>query len=58
LTLEAEFESMFRAYQPAITGYLCNLVGDAERGQDLAQETFLQAYLALVRGTWVEHPRA
>jgi RNA polymerase sigma-70 factor (ECF subfamily) len=58
LTLEGEFEALFQAHQREITGYLCKLLGDAERGQELAQETFLRAYRALARGTQVEHPRA
>ena len=58
MTLAAEFEALFHAHQRAITGYLCNLLGDAERGQELTQETFLRAYRALARGTKVEHPRA
>ncbi len=53
-----EFETLFAAYQHAITSYLSNLLGDAEQGQELAQETFLRAYRALARGTKVEHPKA
>lgn len=57
MTLDEEFEALFNTYQPAITAYLCHLVGDTERGQELAQETFMRAYRALARGTRVEHPR-
>jgi len=58
LTLDAEFEALFRAYQQPITAYLTHLLGDAERGAELAQETFLRAYRALARGVRVEHPKA
>lgn len=58
MTLDAEFEALFHEYQRAITAYLTNLLGDAGRGQELAQETFLRAYRSLARGVRVEHPRA
>lgn len=58
MSLEAEFEALFRIYQQPITAYLINLLGDAERGEELAQETFLRAYRALASGTRVEYTRA
>lgn len=58
LTLEEKFEALFSTYRHTITAYLSNLLGDTERGQELAQETFLRAYRALARGVEVEHPRA
>ncbi len=58
MTLDAEFEALFRAYQQPITAYLSRLLGDAERCAELAQETFLRAYRALARGVQVEHPKA
>ena len=36
MTLHSEFEALLHSYQPAITAYLCNLLGDEERGQELA----------------------
>jgi RNA polymerase sigma-70 factor (ECF subfamily) len=58
VTLHSEFETLLHSYQHSITAYLCNLLGDEERGQELAQETFLRAYRALARGLRVDHPRA
>jgi RNA polymerase sigma-70 factor (ECF subfamily) len=58
VTLHGGFEALLRAYQQPITAYLCNLLGDEERGQELAQETFLRAYRALARGLRVDHPKA
>jgi RNA polymerase sigma-70 factor, ECF subfamily len=53
-----EFETLFYAYQQPITSYLVNLVGDLERAEELAQETFLRLYRALEQGTRLEHPKA
>jgi RNA polymerase sigma-70 factor (ECF subfamily) len=58
LTTDAEFEALFHAHQQPITAYLVHLLGDAERGEELAQETFLRAYRELVRGVRLEHPKA
>ena len=58
MTHDAEFKALFRAYQQPITAYLTHLLGDTERGAELAQETFLRAYRALTRGVRVEHPKA
>ncbi|HEX5505411.1 MAG TPA: RNA polymerase sigma factor [Thermomicrobiales bacterium] len=46
---EAVFTRLFDAYHGAITGYLYHLVGDRDLADDLAQETFLNAYRALGR---------
>jgi RNA polymerase sigma-70 factor (ECF subfamily) len=46
---QAHFEALYAAYQPPILNYLCRLVGDADRAQELCQETFTRAYRA--RGT-------
>ena len=58
MTLHSEFEALLHSYQQPITTYLCNLLGDEERGQELAQETFLRAYRALARGLRVDHSKA
>ena len=58
MTLHSEFETLLHSYQQPITAYLCQLLGDEERGQELAQETFLRAYRALARGQKVDHPKA
>jgi RNA polymerase sigma-70 factor (ECF subfamily) len=58
LGLDAEFETLFHAYQQPIATYLSHLLGDAERGEELAQEAFLRAYRAMIKGTEVEHPKA
>ena len=58
MTLHSEFETLLHSYQQPITAYLCNLLGDEERGKELAQETFLRAYYALARGLKVGHPKA
>jgi RNA polymerase sigma-70 factor (ECF subfamily) len=58
LDVDAEFETLFHTYQQPITTYLSHLLGDEERGEELAQEAFLRAYRAMVRGTEVAHPRA
>jgi hypothetical protein len=41
-----------------ITTYLSHLLGDAERGEELAHETFLRTYRAMVKGVAVEHLKA
>ena len=58
MTLHSEFETLLHSYQQPITAYLCNLLGDGERGKELAQETFLRAYRALARGLRVDHSKA
>jgi len=55
---DQEFEALFRAYQQPITAYLIHLLGSAEQGQELAQDTFLRAYSALARGVQVQYPTA
>jgi RNA polymerase sigma-70 factor (ECF subfamily) len=58
LDLDAEFEALFHAYQQPITAYLSHLLGDAERAEELAQEAFLRAYRAMVKGIEVEQHKA
>jgi len=41
-----------------ICRYLARLTGDPHRAEDLAQETFVRAYLALERGAQWANPRA
>jgi len=45
----AHLEALYAAYQQPILNYLCRLVGDADRAEELCQETFTRAYRA--RGT-------
>lgn len=52
------FDTLFRQYEEPICSYLARLTGDPARGQELAQETFLRAYRALVRGERWDAPRA
>lgn len=41
------FDSLVRAYQAPLWRFLRHLLGDAHLAEDVAQETFLRAYLAL-----------
>jgi len=41
------FEELFRTHGQEILSYLCRLVGDWGRGEELAQDTFVKAYRAL-----------
>jgi RNA polymerase sigma-70 factor (ECF subfamily) len=45
----AAFVSLFDQYHGPITGYLFRLTGDRDAADDLAQETFLQAFRAMDR---------
>jgi RNA polymerase sigma factor (sigma-70 family) len=45
----AAFGELVRRYQSAVRRFLRHLAGDAAAADDLAQETFLQAYRGLVR---------
>lgn len=38
------FETIFRRYEPQLTGFLWRMTGDMETAQDLCQETFLRAW--------------
>jgi len=58
MTPDGEFEALFHAYQQPITTYLSHVTGNTEQAEDLAQDTFLRAYRALLRGEHVEHPKA
>lgn len=43
-----DFDGIFRAYYSAVYGFLLKLSGfDCDLAQDLAQETFFEAYLAI-----------
>jgi RNA polymerase sigma-70 factor (ECF subfamily) len=39
-----EFESFFRAHEPAVSGFLYRMVGDTHSASDLSQETFFRAW--------------
>lgn len=43
------FDAVVERYQGPITRYLRRLVGDTAQAEDLAQETFLKAYIAILR---------
>lgn len=43
------FETIYREYQPGITGYLWRMVGDPEVAADLTQDVFINAYNAIGR---------
>ncbi len=58
MTPDAEFEAIFHAYQQPITTYLSHLTGNTEQAEDMAQDTFLRAYRALLHGEHVEHVKA
>jgi RNA polymerase sigma-70 factor (ECF subfamily) len=47
--VDAAFEHLFREYQRPIYNYLCRLVGDRARAEELAQQVFVKAYQALPR---------
>jgi RNA polymerase sigma-70 factor (ECF subfamily) len=49
---------LFRQYEEPICSYLARLTGDPARAQELAQETFLRAYRALLKGERWGNPRA
>jgi RNA polymerase sigma-70 factor (ECF subfamily) len=52
------FEELFQRYETPICTYLARLTGDPARAEELAQETFVRAYRALVKGERWENPRA
>jgi RNA polymerase sigma-70 factor (ECF subfamily) len=52
------FDILFCEYEQPICSYLARLTGDLARAQELAQETFLRAYRALLRGARWDNPRA
>lgn len=45
----AAFEQLFNQYQSQIYNYIYRLMGSSEDANDLTQDTFLKAYLALAR---------
>ena len=47
--VDAAFERLFLEYQRPIYNYLCRLVGDRARAEELAQQVFVKAYKALPR---------
>lgn len=49
---------LFCQYSEPICRYLARLTGDPYRAEDLTQETFVRAYLALQRGAQWDDPRA
>jgi RNA polymerase sigma-70 factor (ECF subfamily) len=49
---------LFCQYGQSICRYLARLTGDVDRAEDLAQETFVRAYLALEQGARWDNPRA
>lgn len=58
ITNDERFETLFRQYEQSICSYLARLTGDRGVAQELAQETFLRAYRAMVRGERWDNPRA
>ena len=48
------FAELFRRYRARITSYTCRLLGDADEGENLAQETFLRL---LEKGGLYSYPR-
>ena len=44
---DAIFEQLFRDYQRPILNYLCRLVGDDARAEEITQDVFVRAYRAL-----------
>jgi RNA polymerase sigma-70 factor (ECF subfamily) len=55
---EVSFDALFRQYERSICGFLARLTGDTARAQELAQETFIRAYRALLKGERWDNPRA
>ena len=45
------FADIFEEYHLRICRYLCSLVNDGDLAEDLAQQTFVKAYKALVKGS-------
>lgn len=43
------FTAIVRRYESPLIGYLYRLVGDREQALDLAQDTFLEAYLGILK---------
>jgi RNA polymerase sigma-70 factor (ECF subfamily) len=56
--LEAMYIGLVRTYQRAILSYLYSLVADIQQAEDLAQDTFLRAYLGLPKVGMPDNPRA
>src|SRR5215210_1069513 len=40
---DSAFEELYRRYQPLITRFVCGMLGDAARCEDVAQEAFMSA---------------
>ena len=47
--LPEALETLVQGYQRAVLGFCVNMVGDAHRGEDIAQDVFLAAHQALPR---------
>lgn len=56
--LETLYVGLVRTYHGAVIGYICSLVPVIQQAEDLAQDTFVRAYLALPRIGPPENPRA
>jgi RNA polymerase sigma-70 factor (ECF subfamily) len=55
---QARFEELFATYQQPILRYLCRLVSDGPRAEELCQEVFMRAYRARRSMEQVENVRA
>jgi len=56
--LETLYVGLVHAYHAAIVHYVYSMVSDLQQAEDLAQDTFLKAYLALKRSGPPDNPRA
>jgi RNA polymerase sigma-70 factor (ECF subfamily) len=56
--LETLYVGLVHAYHAAIVHYVYSMVNDIQQAEDLAQDAFLKAYLALKRSGPPDNPRA